>query len=100
MVMKAIKGLVDFAAGVAVGAVAGAGAAYLAAPKSGRDLRSEGHGLIDSARHAGDRARIDRETELRDKFRTQVNNQDALSTPTDEAAIATDPPVTPIPFPS
>ena len=32
MVMKAIKGVVDFAAGVAVGAVAGAGIAYLTAP--------------------------------------------------------------------
>ncbi len=100
MVMKAIKGVVDFAAGVAIGAIAGAGAAYLAAPKSGRDLRADGQELIDSAKHAGERARIDRETELRDKFRNQIGNRDALSTAVDQAAIKTDPPVTAVPFPS
>src|SRR3954464_3442858 len=100
MVMEAIKGVVDFAAGVAGGAVVGAGAAYLAAPKSGRALRTDGQELIDSAKHAGERARIDRETELRDKFRNQTDNQQALSTPVDDAAIATDPPVVSIPFPS
>lgn len=100
MIMKALKGVVDFAAGVAIGAVAGAGVAYLTTPKSGDTLRSEGQDLIESAKHAGERARIDRETELRDKFRNQVNNQQALSTPVDEAAISTDPAVAPIPFPS
>jgi gas vesicle protein len=100
MVMKAIKGAVDFAAGVAIGAIAGAGVAYLTAPKSGRALKADGQELIDSAKHAGERARIDRETELRDKFRKQVNSQDALSALVDEAAIATDPPATSIPFPS
>jgi gas vesicle protein len=99
MVMKAIKGVVDFAAGVAVGAVAGAGIAYLTAPRSGRDLRKEGEDLVESAKHAGERARIDRESELRDKFRNQVGSQHAFTTPVDDAAIASDPPVTAIPFP-
>ncbi len=100
MVMKAIKGVVDFAAGVAIGAIAGAGVAYLTTPKSGDSLRAEGNDLMASAKHAGDRARIDRETELRAKYRNQIGNQQALSTPVDEAAIATDPPVAPAPFPS
>ncbi|MEZ4532120.1 MAG: hypothetical protein R2855_14015 [Thermomicrobiales bacterium] len=42
--------VVDFAAGVAVGAVAGAGIAYLTTPRSGDDLRQEGIDLVDSAR--------------------------------------------------
>ena len=100
MVMKAIKAAVDFAAGVAIGAVAGAGVAYLTAPRSGDALRAEGQDLIESAKHAGERARVDRETELRDKFRNQVGNREALSTPVDEVAIATDPPAVPVPFPS
>lgn len=101
MLMSAIKKVVDFSAGVAIGALAGAGAAYLATPKSGRALRTEGQELIDSAKHAGERARVDRETELRDKYRDQVGNREALSRPIDEAALTTEaPPVTPIPFPS
>lgn len=100
MVMKAIKGVVDFAAGVAVGAVAGAGIAYLTAPRSGHDLRKEGEDLVESAKHAGERARIDRESELRDKFRHKVGSQQALTTPVDAAAIASDPPLASIPFPS
>ena len=78
MVMKAIKRVVDFAAGVAVGAVAGAGVAYLTAPRSGDDLRKEGQELVDTAVDTGERARLDREAELRDKFRMQVGNQEAL----------------------
>ena len=34
------------------------------------------------------------------KFRNQVGNRDALTTPLDDAAIASDPPTAPIPFPS
>lgn len=99
MVMKAIKGVVDFAAGVAIGAVAGAGVAYLTAPRSGHDLRKEGQDLVDQAVHAGERARIDREQELRDKFRNQVDSKEALTAPIDVATLASDPPATPIPFP-
>jgi gas vesicle protein len=100
MVMNVIKKVVDFAAGVAIGAVAGAGVAYLTAPRSGDALRAEGQDLIESAKHAGERARIDREAELRDKFRNQIKNQDALSTPVDTASIAAEDPAAPIPFPS
>lgn len=100
MVMNAIKGAVDFAAGIAIGAIAGAGVAYLTAPRSGRDLRKDGQDLVDSARHAGDRARVDRESELRDKFRNQVGSQESLTAPVDEAGRASDRPVAPIPFPS
>ena len=100
MVMKAIKGVVDFAAGVAIGAIAGAGVAYLTAPQSGKDLRQEGQELIDSAKHAGERAKIDRETELRDKFRNQVGNQEALSAPVDQKELTTEVAAGSIPFPS
>ena len=58
MVMRFVRRTADFAAGVAVGAVAGAAIAYLSAPRSGDDLRKEGQELIDSAVHAGERARI------------------------------------------
>jgi len=91
MVMKAVKRVVDFAAGVAVGAVAGAGIAYLAAPRSGDDLRKEGQDLIDSAVDAGERARVDREAELRGKFRMQVGKRDALSTDPDNAGLDSEP---------
>lgn len=100
MVMGAIKKVVDFSAGVAIGAIAGAGVAYLATPKSGEAWRTEGKDLIDSAKHAGERARIDRETELRDKFRDQVGRQEALSHPADETAITTEAPAYSVPFPS
>ncbi|MCA9859634.1 MAG: YtxH domain-containing protein [Thermomicrobiales bacterium] len=98
--MRAIKRVVDFGAGVAIGAVAGAGVAYLAAPKSGADLRKEGQDLVDSAIHAGERARIDRETELRDKFRVQVDRRDALAAPADESELTTEYANTTVPFPS
>jgi gas vesicle protein len=99
MVKKAIKRMVDFAAGVTVGAIAGAGIAYLAAPRSGDELRQEGQGLIDSAMSAGERARIDREAELRDKFRMQVGKRDALTSApdNDDLGIETPPPTIPIP---
>lgn len=100
MVLKAIKGVVDFAAGVAIGAVAGAGVAYLTAPRSGKDLRQEGQNLVDEAANAGERARIDREAELRAKFRNQVKNQQALTAPVDDAMLAVERPSTAIPFPS
>ena len=100
MVLKAIKGVVDFATGVAIGAVAGAGVAYLTAPRSGKDLRSEGQHLVDEAMHAGERARTDREDELRAKFRNQIRNQDALTAPVDDAVLVSDHPSAAIPFPS
>ncbi len=100
MIMKAIKTVAGFSAGVAIGALAGAAAGYLSAPRSGDDLRKESHELIDSAKQAGERARIDREAELRDKFRNQVGNQQALSAPVDETVIAGTPPATAHPFPS
>ncbi len=100
MVLNAMKRVVDFAAGVAVGAVAGAGVAYLTAPRSGNDLRKEGQDLVDSATSAGERARIDREAELRDKFRMQVGRSDALSTSPDDAVLGTETQIPPVPFPS
>lgn len=100
MVMNAVKRFVDFAAGVAVGAIAGAGVAYLTAPRSGDDLRQEGQQLIDTAVDAGERARIDREAELRDKFRLQVGNRDALTSTPDERRLGIETPEPTIPFPS
>lgn len=99
MLMRLIKGTVEFAAGVTVGAAAGAAVAYLTAPRSGDDLRKEGLLLLDSAMHAGERARIDREAELRDKFRMQVGNQQALTTQADDAVLGVEKPAA-IPFPS
>ncbi len=100
MVMKAIKRVVDLAAGVAVGAVVGAGAAYLVAPRSGDDLRKEGQDLVDSAVSAGERARIDREAELRDKFRMQVGRSDALTSVPDNEVLGTETHPPAVPFPS
>jgi len=100
MLMKAVKRVVDFAAGVAVGAVAGVGIAYLTAPRSGDDLRKEGHDLVDSATSAGERARIDREAELRDKFRMQVGRRDALTADPDNTVLGTETHPPTIPFPS
>lgn len=99
MVLRAIKGVVDFAAGVAFGAIAGAGVAYLTAPKSGDELRQDGQDLVDTAVSAGERARIDREAELRDKFRMQVGRQDALTSTPDNLVLGTEthPPTVPIP---
>jgi gas vesicle protein len=100
MVMNAIKRVVDFGAGVAVGAIAGAGVAYLTAPRSGDDLRKEGQELVDSAVSAGERARVDREAELRDKFRMQVDKRDALTSSPDNAVLGTETPQPAVPFPS
>lgn len=94
MIKRVVKSTVDFAAGVAVGALAGAAVAYLTAPRSGDDLRREGQDLIDSAVHAGEQARLDREAELRDKFRIQVGNRDALTIdPRSSDPVASTPPV-------
>ena len=100
MVMKAVKRVVDFAAGVAVGAVAGAGVAYLTAPRSGDDFRKEGLDLVDSARNAGELARVDREAELRDKFRMQVGRRDALTAEPDNEVLGAEVHPSTIPFPS
>jgi gas vesicle protein len=100
MVMNAIKRVVDFGAGVAIGAIAGAGVAYLTAPRSGDDLRKEGQELVDSAVSAGERARVDREAELRDKFRMQVDKRDALTSSPDNAVLGTETPQPAVPFPS
>lgn len=81
MVRQAVRKIVEFSVGVAVGGAIGAGIGYLTAPASGDDLRQEGHDLIASAKHAGERARIDREAELRDKFRDQVGDRQALASP-------------------
>jgi gas vesicle protein len=99
MVLKAIRKVVDFAAGAAVGAVAGIGVAYLTAPRSGDDLRKEGIDLVESAKTAGELARVDREAELRDKFRMQVGRQDALTATPDNAVLGTEKQPS-IPFPS
>ena len=98
--MKAVKRVVDFAAGVAIGAVAGAGIAYLTAPRSGDDLRKEGQDLVDSAVSAGERARTDREAELRDKFRKQVGRRDALTAAPDITVLGPETYQPTIPFPS
>jgi hypothetical protein len=100
MVMKAVKRVVDFAAGVALGAVAGAGIAYLTTPCSGDDLRKEGHDLVESAAEAGERARLDREAELRDKFRMQVGRREALTASPDNAVLGAESQPPTIPFPS
>ena len=99
MVKHAIRKLVDFSVGIALGGAIGAGIGYLTAPVSGHDLRQEGRDLIASAKEAGERARIDRENALRDKFRGQVGNQAALSEPVDETARASESPPAEIPFP-
>jgi gas vesicle protein len=100
MVMRFVRRTVDFATGVAVGAAAGAAVAYLAAPRSGDDLRKEGQDLIDSAVHAGERARIDREAELRDKFRTQVGHREALTHQADDIELNATAQPPSVPFPS
>lgn len=100
MIKRAVRTVVGFSAGVAIGALAGAAAGLLSAPRSGDDLRKEGHELVDAAKEAGERARIDREAELRDKFRNQVGNQQALSAPVDETVSGGTPPATAYPFPS
>ncbi len=100
MIMKAVRTVAGFTAGVAIGALAGAAAGFLSAPHSGDDLRKEGHEVIDAAKQAGERARVDREAELRDKYRNQVGNPQALSAPVDDAVIGAKPPASVYPFPS
>lgn len=79
MVMNAIKKIAQFTTGVAIGALAGATVGHFTAPSSGGELRATGRDLIASAKIEGEQARIIRETELRQKFRGQVGDQQAFS---------------------
>lgn len=100
MLMRLIKKSVDFAAGVAIGSVAGAAVGYLVAPTSGDDLRKGGHDLVDSAREAGERARLDREAELRDMYRMRVGNQQALTSQPDNVGLGDEQTASSLPVPS
>ena len=67
-----------FTAGGVAGALIGATAALFVAPESGNDLHHSLRERLKRARLAGVEAKVAKENELIRKFRSEVNDEDAL----------------------
>jgi gas vesicle protein len=74
-----IKNALKFTAGGATGLIAGAVAGLVLAPKSGEDLHLSLRERLRRARLAGVEAKAQKQEELIQKFRTEVNDHEALS---------------------
>src|SRR5436190_15293803 len=76
--MAALKRLAKFSLGGVVGATVGAVAGLLLAPESGRDLQRKVRERIGEAKVAGIEARADTERALIEKYRSGVDDPEAL----------------------
>lgn len=77
--METFKRAGAFVAGTSLGAGIGAAVATLIAPESGDELKQRLKRRADDVRRAGERARQAKETELAARFRSTVNDPDALT---------------------
>lgn len=75
-----LAGLLKFAAGSAVGATIGASIGALMAPKKGADTQADTAAFISTARSEGERARLEAEARVAERFRTKVHDPSALTT--------------------
>jgi gas vesicle protein len=76
--MQSVKRLGAFVLGGTIGAGVGALVALLVTPESGDDLKKRARGLATRAQHEGDTARVEKEAELRQRFRSSVDDPTAL----------------------
>jgi gas vesicle protein len=77
--MEAIKRVFKFGMGGALGAAVGAGVAALLAPKRGEEIRQESMAFIEHVKSEGEAAKLAREQEMMNRFRSQVNDPTAFT---------------------
>lgn len=77
--MDAIKRMLKFGLGGALGAAIGVGVASLLAPQRGEELQRSSRRFIDEVKAEGDRAQRETEARLKEKFRVQVGDSTALT---------------------
>ena len=77
--MEAIKRVFKFSVGGALGAAIGAGVAALMAPKRGEDLRKESMALVEQVKTEGEAAKLAKEQEMMNRFRSQVHDSTAFT---------------------
>ena len=77
--MEAIKRLFKFSVGGALGAAIGAGVAALTAPKRGEDFRKESLALVEQVKSEGEAAKLAKEQEMMNRFRSQVHDPAAFT---------------------
>ena len=86
--MGAGRRLVRFGSGGLLGAGLGSAAAILFAPQSGEELKGRILDRLRQARLAGAQAKAEKEAELIRKFRTDVEDPDALQEEESQARLA------------
>lgn len=74
-----ISTLAKFVAGSAFGATLGATIGLLMAPKSGSELQADTAAYLETLKVEGERARIETEAQMAERFRQKVNDPDALT---------------------
>lgn len=77
--MEAIKRVFKFSVGGALGAAVGAGVAALMAPKRGEELQKESMALVDQVKAEGEAAKLAKEQEMMNRFRSQVHDSAAFT---------------------
>lgn len=77
--MEAIKRVFKFGMGGALGAAVGAGVAALLAPKRGEELQQESMALVDQVKAEGEAAKLAKEQEMMNRFRSQVHDSTAFT---------------------
>jgi gas vesicle protein len=77
--MEAIKRVFKFSIGGALGAAIGAGVAALTAPKRGEEFRQESLALVQEVKSQGEAAKLAKEQEMMNRFRSQVHDDSAFT---------------------
>jgi gas vesicle protein len=77
--MEAIKRVFKFSIGGALGAAIGAGVAALTAPKRGEEFRQESMALVQEVKSEGEAAKLAKEQEMMNRFRSQVHDSTAFT---------------------
>jgi gas vesicle protein len=77
--MEAIKRVFKFGMGGALGAAIGAGVAALMAPKRGEELQKESMALVEQVKSEGEAAKLAKEQEMMNRFRSQVHDSTAFT---------------------
>lgn len=77
--MEAIKRVFKFGLGGALGAAVGAGVAAFMAPKRGEDIQKESMAFVEQVKTEGEAAKLAKEQELLNRYRSQVNDPTAFT---------------------
>lgn len=74
-----IASLAKFALGSALGATLGASIGLLMAPRSGEQTQANTAAFIDNLKTEGERARLEAETQMAERFRHKVGDPNAFT---------------------